>query len=83
MLQNVFFRNLRIFVISYSVYPSQAFSALSNKHSSLLQKLVIYEQKRFITLGPVPSTMGKNISAAIYKHSSLFNIISYEKHFIR
>ncbi len=42
-------RNLRVFVISESVYPWQAFQAWSNKHSSLVQKLVNYGQKSFLT----------------------------------
>ncbi len=35
-----------------SICPWQALRALSNKHSSLVRKLVNYGQKSFITLGP-------------------------------
>jgi hypothetical protein len=47
-----FVRNFRIFVISYSVCPLQAFPAYSNKYSILVQKFVNYGQKSFITLAP-------------------------------
>ncbi len=50
MLQNIFVRNLRFFVISLSICPWQAFPAYSNKHSSLVQKLLNYGQKSLITL---------------------------------
>ncbi len=40
MLYNFFVRNLLIFVISLSVCPWQGFSALANKHASLVQKFV-------------------------------------------
>jgi hypothetical protein len=52
LLQNLFVRNLRIFVIRLSVCPWQAFLAYCNKHSCLVQKFVIYGQKSFITLAP-------------------------------
>ncbi len=48
-----FVRDLRIFVISESVCPWQAFSIQSNKHSSLLLKLVNCGQKSLITLDNV------------------------------
>jgi hypothetical protein len=38
-------RNLLIFVISYSVCSWQDFSPWSNKHSSLVQKLINYGQE--------------------------------------
>ncbi len=47
-----FVRNLRIFIISLSVCPWQAFQAWSNKHSSLLQKSINYGQKKFYNIGP-------------------------------
>jgi hypothetical protein len=40
------------FVISWSVCPWQAFQAWSNKHSSLVQKLVNYGHKKFYNIGP-------------------------------
>ena len=49
--------NLRIFIISWSACPWQAFQANSNKHSSLAQKLVYYGQKSFITLVPGPKVI--------------------------
>jgi hypothetical protein len=52
LLQNLFVRNLRIFVIRLSVCPWQAFLAYCNKHFFLVRKLVIYGQKSFITLPP-------------------------------
>jgi hypothetical protein len=42
-----FVRNLQIFVISSSVCPWQAIQAKSNKHSSLVQKIVTYGRKFF------------------------------------
>jgi len=45
-------RNLRNFVISYSVCTWQAFPAYSNRHSSLVQKLVNYGQKKFYNIDP-------------------------------
>ncbi len=45
-------RNLRIFVISYSVCPQQAFPVKSNKHSSLMRKSVKHGPKMFCKIGP-------------------------------
>ncbi len=42
-----FVHNLRTFVISWSVFPWQAFQAYSNKYSSFVHKIVNYVQKRF------------------------------------
>ncbi len=44
--------SIETFEISQSVCPWQVFQIQSNKHSSLLRKLVNYLQKSFITLGP-------------------------------
>ncbi len=46
------FGHLLIYVKSQSVCPLQAFPAQYNKHLGLLQKIVNYGQKGFITLGP-------------------------------
>jgi hypothetical protein len=40
------------FVISWSVYPWQAFTPYSNKHSSLVQKFINYGRKFFLSLTP-------------------------------
>ncbi len=50
-------RNLRIFVISLSVSPLQAFPAYSHKRSSLVRKLKNTDVKCFITLAPGPNVI--------------------------
>jgi hypothetical protein len=52
ILYNLFVCNLRIFKISLSVCPWQAFTAYSYKHSSLVWKSVNYGQKKFHNIGP-------------------------------
>jgi hypothetical protein len=52
-----------IFVLSWSVYQTRPEMLTNDKHTSLLQKSVIYEQKSFITMGPG----GKNWQL-IYNH---------------
>ena len=47
-----FVRDLRILVVGLSVCRWQAFQACSDKHSSLLRKIVNYGQKKFVTLVP-------------------------------
>ncbi len=59
---NFFVQNLRIFTISSSVCPWQAFTVNSYKHSSFVQKSVNYGQKSFIT---------KLWAAAVFKPSIL------------
>ncbi len=54
-VKNFFVRDLRIFVLSYSVRQTRLEKLTNNKHSSLLQKPVIYGQISFITLGPGPT----------------------------
>ncbi len=48
----LFVRNLRIFIISLSVSPCQAFPAKSNKHSSLVWSSVNHGPKKFYNIGP-------------------------------
>jgi len=45
-------RNLQIFIISWTVYPWQAFRAYSYKHSSFIRKLKNYGHKKFYNIGP-------------------------------
>ncbi len=67
-VKKLYGRNLRVFVLSYSVCPWQAFQARSNKHSSLVQKLVNYGQKSFITLGP--GVTQTNVNVLTLSHES-------------
>ncbi len=65
MILNFFVCNLRIFLINWRLCPWQAFLAYSNKHSSLVRKVVIYE-KGFIAL--IPGYCGfKQLSSSMYK----------------
>ncbi len=62
-------RDLRIFVISLSVCPWQAFPDYSNKHTSLVQKFVNYGQKSSITLTPKANVI-EHFTAIIYQSQS-------------
>jgi hypothetical protein len=45
-------RDLRIFILSWSVSQTRPEKLTNDQHSSLLRKSVIYGQKSFITLAP-------------------------------
>jgi hypothetical protein len=57
-------RNLQISVKSQSVGPRKAFLDYSNKHSSLVWKLVNYGRKKFYNIGPRGPTRLKHLSGA-------------------
>ncbi len=50
-------RDLQIFVLNQSICQTRLEKLTNDKHSSLLQKSVIYGQKSFITLGRSASEM--------------------------
>jgi hypothetical protein len=71
-------RNLRIFVIRLSVCPWQAFPALSNKHSSLVPKLVNYRQKGLKSL----EQAGKASQEQMFSNFFVLSVGDKEKSFI-
>jgi len=85
MLLNVFVHNLLIFVLSQSVCQTRLEKPAKDKHSSLLQKFINYDQIKFCNIVPRSQTHKTfphkltHILYAEYFHNTKANIVFINK----